>query len=88
MQFSFNITLREAEKGKQGRLFKCIENRVEAKLESPRVGTTIIDGAAVVLMTPAGYGTTFGQYAQLFAESILIELRSDTLHHIDVVLDR
>eukprot|EP00112_Aurelia_sp_Birch-Aquarium-sp1_P024417 Seg771.8 transcript_id=Seg771.8/GoldUCD/mRNA.D3Y31 product="hypothetical protein" protein_id=Seg771.8/GoldUCD/D3Y31 len=39
-------------------------------------------------MMPRGSATTFGQYAQLFAECILKELRSDTLRRIDVVFDR
>ena len=39
-------------------------------------------------MTPPGSAKTFGQYAQIFAESILKELRSDTLRRIDVVFDR
>ena len=39
-------------------------------------------------MTLPGSAKTFGSYAQIFAESILKELRSDTLRRIDVVFDR
>eukprot|EP00112_Aurelia_sp_Birch-Aquarium-sp1_P011752 Seg2473.2 transcript_id=Seg2473.2/GoldUCD/mRNA.D3Y31 product="hypothetical protein" protein_id=Seg2473.2/GoldUCD/D3Y31 len=75
-------------KGNKADFLKCIENHVEAKLENPRVTAKILDGAAIVQMMPPGSATTFGQYAQLFAECILKELRSDTLRRIDVVFDR
>eukprot|EP00112_Aurelia_sp_Birch-Aquarium-sp1_P020427 Seg5269.1 transcript_id=Seg5269.1/GoldUCD/mRNA.D3Y31 product="hypothetical protein" protein_id=Seg5269.1/GoldUCD/D3Y31 len=66
-------------KGNKADFLKCIENHVEAKLENPRVTAKFLDGAAIVQMVPPASATTFGQYAQLFAECILKELRSDTL---------
>ena len=75
-------------KGSKADFLKCIENLVEAKLQSPPVTAKILDGAAITQMTPPGSTTTFGQYVQVFAESILKEFKSDTLRRIDVVFDR
>ena len=74
--------------GTKADFLKCIENHVEARLQSPPVTAKILDGAAIVQMTPPESATTFGQYAQVFAENILKELKSDTLRRIDVVFDR
>ena len=61
----------------------------ETKYHVP-VGVTakILDGAAVVQMTPPGPAKTFGQYGEMFAANIQQELRrQEHLRRVDVIFD-
>ena len=68
--------------------FKCLEVQAESEANGPPVTAKVVDGAALVQMTPPGDEKTFGDYAKSFAAKIMRELRGITLERIDIVFDR
>ena len=75
-------------KGSKADFLQCLEVQAEQEANGPPVTAKVVDGAALVQMTPPGDAKTFGDYAKSFAAKVIKELRGITLERIDVVFDR
>ena len=75
-------------KGNKADFLKCLDVHAETTEATPEVTAKIVDGAALVQMTPPQDVKTFGDYAKTFSEKVRKELKDADLTRIDIVFDR